>query len=372
MDRGILFDQPVQTFGDPFFVALLGGGHSHGHDGVRELDRREVDFHGAEAVVQSGLFKLGDGHDLAREGGVNDDALFALHDHEVAEAFLLSASLVLNFGAGRDLALIDAHEGDLSDGGVRHGLEDVSAGRSVRIGLELGVAHFLGALVGGAGQIVQYGVDDFLDACQAGGAGDENGAKEALGHAGLEGRGDFRVSQFAAEIFLHQSFVGLGDGFYEFRFHILEERGISSAGVGTEEGDDAFEIGFHADGDDYGAALAAEVFHERGQSFFKLRAFLVSLVDDEHAGQFVLVKDLDVLDGAHFHALGGVHDDDRAVGDRGVGDDLAYEIGVARHVAYEDVMPVGREVKVAAVNRNASFLLLGGAVGDGVLIKDRP
>ncbi len=164
VDRGILFDQSVQAFGDSFLVALLGGGHGHGHDGVRELDRREVDFHGAEAVVEFRLFKLGDGHDLAGESRIDGDAFLALHDHEVAETFLLSARLVLHFGAGRDLALVDAHEGDLADGGVRHGLEDVSAGRGVRVGLKLGVPYFLGALVSGAGQIVQNGVDDFLDA----------------------------------------------------------------------------------------------------------------------------------------------------------------------------------------------------------------
>ena len=97
---------------------------------------------------------------------------------------------------------------------------------------------------------------------------------------------------------------------------------------------------------------------------------LVDLVEeDDDVRDVDLTGEQDVLAGLRHDAVGGGHDQDRAVHLRGAGDHVLHVVGVARAVDVGVVPVVGLVLDVGGRDRDAALLLLGSVVDLGEALR---
>ena len=319
---GVFFHQTGQSAADLALVALLGDGDRHEQAGQREDGCGQLDHAGSIAEGIAGLCadQLCHSADVTGTDAVVLDLLLADDSQGLVDLFDVAGAGIGQGQACGDFAADDAQIAQLAHERVGHGLEDVGSGR-LRFGavqldrLAVGVLGHGALLVLRAGQQLVHVEQQHIQCLLVDRAAAENGGDEAVLDALAHSLDDLLGGErLAAEEFLHQLIVGLGDGLA----HGLDQALEAVADVGQIhldlfaalilEGLLAEQIDVHRGAvvelgrDDAGADRGAEADLHVFQDLEVVRVFQVALGNKDHGGLAVLASQLEGLLGTNGHA----------------------------------------------------------------------
>ena len=296
---GILFDQTSNGGSDFAVIGFAFGEHSHAHAGCREFRFAEGDdtFRIAKGIAGLGFRQFGDSADIAGRKGINSFLGFAVHNNHFTETFLTAGTGIDGSCASSKSTGNDFYEGKFTNKGVGNGFEYKSGKRCIGIAFDFDL-FAVGIHNAFTGDFFGRWAHFFERAHK-----ERNAAKSKCIAAidrsdGMFGKTFFKAADafflgesFAAEIFLHQIFIGFGDGFGKSIFQIID------AGIVRDVGFDGFAfsvelIGFFgkhidinfADRNDDRADGATEFFFQLIKSFIEIGVFLIHFGNEESTG----------------------------------------------------------------------------------------
>src|SRR4051794_14099368 len=340
-------------------------------DGLGELDHLELDRRvgGGQRVAGDDLLDAHGRSDVTRVDLVDLLAVVGVHHEDAPDPLGLAGGDVENPRARAELAGVRAEVGELADEGVGRDLERkrrerLLVGRLARDLLRLvGAAHLdeTGDRrdVERAGQVVEHGVEQWLDALvlERAAAEDrrERDRQRLLADRGLQRRGGYRVA--AAELLecrLGELVVELGQhveqvlarvgGLVDQLLRDVDDLGVLAEVVEVADGlhpdqvDDPGEVGLRAPRQLHGHGVGAEAVVHGLDGVLEARADAVHLVDERDARDGVLVGLAPDGLGLRLDAGDRVEQRDRAVEYSQRALDLDGEVHVPRRV--DDVDPV--------------------------------
>ena len=358
----------------------------------RNLDNRIREVHGLEddrvvrvtqGVTGGGFLQTDERVDVTGVGVLDRVLLVRVHLEELAHALLLVLGGVEHLLARDSLAGVDAHVGELAEERVDGNLEGQCGerlldGRLTGQGLltvEGGAVDFTD--VQRVREVVNDGIEQRLDTLVA-----VSGTAEDRVDLGVHGQFadsalDFLNGQlFAAEVLLHELFVGLSNGLEQLLavlFSLLLQLGrdLLDGAIGTNLGlaapgdglhvdqvDDAVEVILSADRQLHNQRLSAEAVDDGLNGEVEVSAQLVHLVDEADTRDVVLSSLAPHLLGLRLHTFLTVEDSNSAIENTQGALNLNGEVHVARGVNDVDLVVVPETGHSSGRNGDAALLLL--------------
>ena len=341
----------------------------------------------AEDVPGPRLLELRDRADVAGAELVDRQQALAEQAPELTDPLLLAAAAVDHLGIGADRASEDPEEVDAPGIGIGERLEDVGDQAIVVRGLDLDHVFPLGQTLQRTahrrrGQVLDQRREQPVGAEVAGrrAAGDREDRPRR--HAALQGGDDLLVLDLiAVEVALHQLVRGLRDLVHQLLAVLL---GLFAQLLGdllldraprplalvydrlhVDQVDHAAQIAFAADRDLGGDQVRPELRPHRLDRGEEVSPFAIEHVDEDEAGEPLLVGPAPEPCCAHLEPFDPVDDDDRGVGDAQRGDRVGDEARLAGRVEEVDLTPLVLEAGERDVDRHLPGALVLGVVGEG-------
>ena len=366
-------------------------------DGIREVYGLEDDgvLLVAEGVAGLGVLEADAGDDVTGGALLAVDAVVGVHLEDATQALAVVLDGVIDVGAGLGLAGVHADVGELADEGVGHDLEGEGGEGLLGVGMAdlvltlRALAVDLGD-VERAGQVVDNGVEQLLDALVLVGGTHEDGVElageDALADGGLE--------MVDGDLLLHEDelrevVVEVGDGIEQLvallggKVGELRRDGVHDLGVDHALGvllevprlhgdqvDEAPEVGLGSHGDLGGNRIGAQTVLHGLDGVEEVGAHAVVLVDEGDAGDAVVGGLTPDGLGLRLDTGDGVEDGDGAVEDAQAALDLGREVDVARGVDDLDDMVLPEAGGGRRGDGDAALLLLDHPVHGGGAVVD--
>ena len=402
LEGGVFLSQAAQCDAHLLLVDFGFGLDGHLDHGIREI--HALKHHGF-VFVTDGLTceYILEAHRRSDVTGADFSdvlALVGVHLKQATNALATILVGIVDTGSRFKHTGINADEGKAANKWIRHDLEDqgTEGFLVVRVTLD-GVAVHVHALDGGdvkgAGHVVHHSVEHGLHALVLEGAAAhhrrENDRDAALADAFTK----LRLAKiFAAQVFFHQHFIGLGDHLHHFFAPFdggLQKLGrnlafddfvtlvafVEGKGLHGHQVHNAPKVllGANGDLDGHGTRLQTRLHHLHHAE--EIRARAIHLVDESHARHVVFIRLTPDRLGLGFHATHGAEHRAGAVQHTQGTLHLGGEINVPRCV--DDVDAV-LDARILARQRNpgggngrgrngdTTFLLLHHPVGGGSAI----
>ena len=364
------------------------------------LDNRIREVHGLEddlvilvtqGVTGGGLFQTDNSINVTGVCLLNRVFLVGVHLEELTDALLLALGGVHNLGTRGDLAGVDAGEGELAKEWVSSNLECQCGERGLNGRLTGKLLVLVSYLVADnladvqrAWQEVNHSVKQWLHALVTVGGTAVNrvdlGVDGELTDAGLE---LVNGQLLAAEVLLHELFVGLSNGlnqllavFFRLVLEVLWDFlvGRLSAGLDLatpgdclhiQQVDNAVEVILSADRQLHNQWLGAQAVDDGLNGEVEVSAQLVHLVNEADTRNVVLSCLTPHLLGLRLNAFLTVEDCDGAVKNTQGTLNLNGEVNVTRGVDDVDLVVIPEAGHGSGGNGDAAFLLLLHPVSGG-------
>ena len=388
-EGGIFLVQTVQAGADLVFLTLHLGGDGHGiaGSGVGDLLQGD-DLSGvAQGVAGADLVHLADGADVAAAQSLDFRGLLAAHGVESAELFGLAGAGVDQSRIGGDLTGEHLDVGILAvlvgDGLPHIGAGNAAGGDDELFGLAVGSGSLMVVALHGVGQQV----DDVVHEHQAAKAGQtgtaQHGEQAQILHALMQAGDHFPVSKVAAlEEAIHQSLVGLGNGFLQRVVELLDDGHLISGNVDlhtlqvlhlvgalVQHVDDAGDLmGGIPDGDDDGGDLVAVLLPQSVEGGVVVGIVLVYLGDVDETGHVPVFAVFPCLLKANGDAVLGRANQNGGVGGAERLHDGTGEVERAGGIQQVDLHVVIFQRNDGGGDRNMTADLLGVVIADGVSV----